>query len=88
MMLDEDIVAVSPSNVYRVLKSSGLLNRRKKSVSTKGTGFIAQLSPHEHWHIDVSYINIKGTFYYLCCILDGHSSIDYIAPVDKLKGRA
>jgi len=25
------------------------------------------------WHIDVSYINISGTFYYLCSILDGCS---------------
>jgi putative transposase len=28
---------------------------------------------HEHWHIDVSYINISGTFYYLCSVLDGYS---------------
>ena len=26
-----------------------------------------------NWHIDVSYINISGTFYYLCSILDGCS---------------
>ena len=25
------------------------------------------------WHIDISYINICGTFYYLCSILDGFS---------------
>ena len=31
------------------------------------------LKPHEHWHIDISYINICGTFYYLCSILDGCS---------------
>jgi transposase InsO family protein len=31
------------------------------------------LRPHEHWHIDVSYINICGTFYYLCAVLDGCS---------------
>lgn len=27
----------------------------------------------QHWHIDVSYINLCGTFYYLCSILDGFS---------------
>ena len=27
---------------------------------------------HQHWHIDVSYLNI-GTFYYLFSILDGYS---------------
>jgi putative transposase len=31
------------------------------------------LKPHEHWHVDVSYINISGTFYYLCSLLDGCS---------------
>ena len=40
--------------------------------SKKGTGFVQPLNPHEHWHIDVSYINIQGTFYYLCAILDGY----------------
>ena len=29
------------------------------------------LSPHAHWHIDVSYLNLSGIFYYLCSILDG-----------------
>jgi transposase InsO family protein len=28
---------------------------------------------HQHWHIDVSHINISGTFYYLCSVLDGCS---------------
>ncbi|MFP4169063.1 MAG: transposase, partial [Desulfonatronovibrionaceae bacterium] len=27
----------------------------------------------QHWHIDISYINIKGTFYYLISLLDGYS---------------
>ena len=31
------------------------------------------LRPHEHWHIDVSHLNICGTFYYLCSLLDGCS---------------
>ena len=41
--------------------------------SKKGTGFEQPLAAHQHWHIDVSYINISGTFYYLCSILDGCS---------------
>jgi hypothetical protein len=31
----------------------------------KGTGFEQPLQPHQHWHVDVSYINLSGTFYYL-----------------------
>lgn len=73
MMLDQDIVAVSPSSVYRVLKRAGLLERWSSKVSKKGTGFTQPLRPHAHWHIDVSYLNICGTFYYLCSILDGCS---------------
>lgn len=73
MMLDRDIVAVSPSSVYRVLSAAGLLQRWNRKPSKKGTGFVQPLRPHEHWHIDVSYVNILGTFYYLCSILDGCS---------------
>ena len=73
MMMDDDIVAVSPSSVYRVLNKNGLLNRWNSKPSKKGTGFVQPLKAHEHWHIDISYINICGTFYYLCSILDGFS---------------
>jgi len=73
MMLDADVVAVSPSSVYRVLKAAGQLAGRRGKPSKKGQGFEQPLRPHEHWHIDVSYINICGTFFFLCSILDGYS---------------
>jgi putative transposase len=73
MMLDEDVVAVSPSSVYRVLKQAGRLDRKWQKPSKKGTGFVQPLKPHEHWHIDVAHINVGGTFYFLCSLLDGCS---------------
>ena len=73
MMLDWDIVAVSPSSVYRVLKAEGLLADRWQKPSRKGRGFVQPLAPHDHWHIDFSYVNVGGTFYYLCSVLDGCS---------------
>lgn len=73
MMLDSDIVAVSPSTAYRVLKEAGLLALWPHKASDKGRGFFQPSKPHEHWHVDVSYLNICGTFYYLCSILDGYS---------------
>jgi len=73
MMLDEDVVAVSPSSVYRVLKQAGLMDRWNGKTSKKGTGFVQPLQPHDHWHIDISYLNLAGTFYYMCSILDGCS---------------
>jgi len=73
VMLDEDIVAISPSSVYRVLVDAGVMRKWDRKSTKKGTGFIQPLKAHEHWHIDVSYLNICGTFYYLCAILDGYS---------------
>jgi putative transposase len=73
MMLDRGVVAVSPSSTYRVLKEAGLLERWKRNESKKGTGFVQPENPHEHWHVDITYLNLGGTFYYLCCVLDGCS---------------
>ncbi|MBI1895022.1 MAG: IS3 family transposase [Acidobacteria bacterium] len=73
LMLDDDIVAVSPSSTYRVLKAAGRLDRRWAPPSKKGTGFVQPLRPHEHWHVDISYLNLDGTFYYLTSLLDGCS---------------
>jgi len=73
MMLDQNIVAVSPSSTWRVLTKAGMLQKWNKKLSLKGTGFIQPLRPHEHWHVDISYLNIHGTFYYLCSFLDGCS---------------
>jgi putative transposase len=73
MRLDRDIVAVSPSSTYRVLKSAGLLDSWKSKPSFKGTGFVPPLSPPEHWHIDVASINISGTLFYFCSLLEGCS---------------
>jgi putative transposase len=73
MMLDQDVVAVSPASVWRVLSQAGLLSRWQGKPLKKGWGFEQPREPHQHWHIDVSYINIRGTFYYLCSVLDGYS---------------
>jgi putative transposase len=39
MMLDHDVVAVSPARVWRMLKQAGLLSRWKAKSSRKGIGF-------------------------------------------------
>ena len=50
-----------------------LMDRWNGKTSKKGTGFVQPLQPHDHWHIDISYLNLAGTFYYMCSILDGCS---------------
>jgi len=71
MLLDAGAVATSPSRVYRVLKEGGRLSNGTREPSSKSRG-LAQ-GPHEDRHIDISYPNVCGTFYYLCAILDGYS---------------
>jgi len=73
MMLDADVVAVSPSSVYRVLKGAGRLDRKFQKPSKKGAGFEQPQQPHEHWHVDIAYVNVAGTFGFLCSLLDGYS---------------
>jgi putative transposase len=73
MMMDADIVAVSPASVWRVLHQAGRLVKFAQRPSNKGTGFEQPLAAHEHWHVDIAHINIHGTFYYLCAVLDGAS---------------
>src|SRR5205807_4167526 len=73
LMLDQNVVACSPSSVLRVLKKAGLLAGQTPNVTKKGTGFVQPLKAHQEWHVDVSYLNIAGTFYFLCSVLDGYS---------------
>ena len=73
MMIDADVVACAPSTIYRVLKDAGLLLKSTATPSKKGTGFLQPEKAHQEWHIDVTYLNLGGTFYYLCSILDGYS---------------
>lgn len=73
MMMDQDIVAVSPSTTYRYLRMAGLTSNWNKRTKPKKKGFTQPLKAHEHWHIDISYINFRGTFLFLICVLDGYS---------------
>lgn len=73
MMLDADVAHLSPSSVYRILSAEGVLDRWNRTRSRKGTGFVQPDEPHHHWHVDIAYVNVAGTFYYLCSVLDGYS---------------
>jgi len=73
MMLDDDVVAVSPSSTYRVLKAAGRLDRKFIKPSKKGTGFVQPGKIHHEWHTDISYLNLGGSFYFLISVLDGYS---------------
>ncbi|MFH2031872.1 MAG: DDE-type integrase/transposase/recombinase [Bacteroidota bacterium] len=73
-MLDEDVAAVSPPTVYRILKAEGLLNQwNTVKSSSKGDGFKQPDGPHKHWHTDIKYINFCGSFLFLISVMDGYS---------------
>jgi transposase InsO family protein len=74
MMMDEDVVAVSPATTYRILKKAGLLNKwNRVKTSSKGHGFIQPTDIHQHWHTDIKYVNFKGTYLFLITVIDGFS---------------
>ena len=49
------------------------MKRHNCKPSLKGKGFDQPTRPHEHWHVDFAYINVAGTFFFLCTLLDGYS---------------
>ena len=71
---NEDIVYVSPSSVYRVLKAEGLINERTEpQQDTSADGKIEVEKPNKMWHLDITYIPIKDIHAYQITVLDGCS---------------
>ena len=81
MMVDKDVAYASSFTVYRVLKETGLLQKKADDTS-RGKGFKQPLKPHEHWYTDISYVKIEHRFYFFICALDGYSC--YIAHWDLI----
>ena len=73
MMLDQGIVAVDESTVYRVLNDVDLLSRWKRSESSPGEYRFRPTQPNEQWHTDVLYIWVAGCWYFLLSFIDAFS---------------
>jgi hypothetical protein len=73
MMLDADIVAVRPATVCGA-EWGGTAAEWNGKPSKNGTGFDQPQQPHQHWHIDVSCLDVCATFYHLCLRCSGWSS--------------
>ena len=73
MMMDDDVVALSPSTVYRILKKEGRLRQPPVVSSRRGKGFAQPDHAHRDWHIDFSHVRVSSVFYHLCSIIDGYS---------------
>ncbi|MCO6454094.1 MAG: DDE-type integrase/transposase/recombinase [Pirellulaceae bacterium] len=48
-------------------------DRNSWAPSKKGTGFVQPDGPHRHWHVDICYRNLAGTFFFTITVLDGYS---------------
>jgi transposase InsO family protein len=72
-MVDEGVVFVSPSSVYRVLDETGLVQKWKQEYREKlGTWRKAE-RPDEIWATDFAYFKHGGRTYYLIFFIDEHS---------------
>ena len=72
-MLDADIVAVSPSSVYRVLKHAGLMDRFNRRPSPERPRALISPSDRIALACRCGLHQHRGTFYFMTSILDGYS---------------
>ncbi|MCX8126082.1 MAG: IS3 family transposase [Dehalococcoidia bacterium] len=73
MMVDEDVVYLAPSTVYRILDKHDLLYRWKRPEPGQGRRAPEATYPNEVWHIDLMYLWVRGRWYFLVTILDSYS---------------
>lgn len=72
-MQDEEIAFVSPSTVYRVLKSEDLIPEQDYHEPQEADGKINVSGPDQMYHIDITYIPVNNQHSYLISVLDGYS---------------
>ena len=73
MMIDEDVVFLSPSSVYRILDSEDLLYRYKRSSRSAGRYDYKPKKPHDQWHTDILYLWVHSRWYFFVGVLDAWS---------------
>ena len=73
-MLDESVVGVSSSSVYRVLRDAQLVCRWKPKRKAKGAGVPPPpTGADELWQTDIRYVKVGRRNYYLLSFLDVYS---------------
>lgn len=83
-MVDEDVVCVSPSTVYRILKEGNLVHpwrrrsKRRREEDEKAT------RPNEIWATDLMYIQVGAATYFFVSFMDEYSR--YIVHHELLMG--
>ena len=73
-MLDEGVVAVSASSVYRVLREAHLVCGWKPRPKVKGSGREKPPTrPDQKWQTDIKYVRVGARNYYLLSFMDVYS---------------
>lgn len=75
MLNDASVAYTTESTIYQLLKHNNCL-KPATSVNNAETAKEYKQKPtrpHQHWHMDIAYIKIHGTFYFLIIMLDGYS---------------
>ncbi len=72
--LDQQAIAtVSFSSVYRRLKEEGLIKEHHLRVPKHKKGKLAARYVHQIWLVDISFISVKNSFWYLIAVIDLYS---------------
>ncbi len=74
-MVDEEIVCLSPSTVYRILKGENLVCPWRRRTQRKREDEEKAKRPDEIWATDLMYVQIGGRTYYLVTFLDEYSRL-------------
>jgi len=73
MMVDNDIVYLAPTSVYRIMDKHDLLYRWKRPEPGMGRKVPVATYPDEVWHVDLMYLWVKGRWHFLVTVLDSYS---------------
>lgn len=72
-MVDEDVVCLSPSTVYRILREVGLIKRWEGKARGDKEKRAKPQGPNQEWQTDISHVKIGNKQYYLISFIDEYS---------------
>jgi len=72
-MIDDNVVCLSISSVYKILKDTGLICVWKPKEKRMKRSRDIPSKPDERWQSDISHIDIDGRKYYLITFIDEYS---------------
>jgi putative transposase len=72
-MVDEDVVCLSPSTVYRILKEADLVCPWRRRAKRRRAQAEQATRPDEGWSTDLMQLQVGGRVYYFVSFLDEYS---------------